>query len=143
KTQDELERGYDNLYKEGQKLVERIRAYEERDQYRAAPNWEGEVADRVDPAARAAGRQDPVDALSMAGIPVNELKEFVRKEIIQEIQPVFQGAQARQTVSQDYPEFAQHEGELAQFVEANPQLKARYNRAYAADPEVALKWIFN
>jgi hypothetical protein len=143
KSVDELERGYQNLFSEGQKLVERIRALEEQGQYRPAPNWEGEAADRVDPATRVAQRQDPVDALSLAGIPVHELDEFVRKRIAQEIQPVFQGAQARQTVAQDYPEFSKHEGELAQFVEANPQLKARYNRVYNADPEAALKWLFN
>lgn len=141
KSVEELERGYQNLFAEGQKLVERLRSYEESSQ---AARWgaEGEAADRVSPADMRAGRQDPVDALSMAGIPVNELKELVRREIIQEISPVFQGAQARQNVAQRYPEFPQFEGELAQLLEANPQLKARYNTVYRADPEVALGWLY-
>lgn len=145
KSVDELERGYQNLFNEGQKLVERIKGYEQRESIPPArEDWLGGevVADRVDPADRRSARQDPVDALSMAGIPVNELREFVRKELVHEISPIFQGAQARQTVSQDYPEFAKYEGELAQFVEANPQLKARYTRVYTADPEAALKWLF-
>lgn len=144
KSTPELERGYDELFKEGQRLVQRVRELENQ-QVASSEDWSGGDlgADRVMPSDRRDARRDPVDALSMAGIPVNELKEFVRREVYQEVNPVFQGAAARQTVAQDYPEFAQFEGELAQFVEANPQLKARYQKTYAVDPEVALKWAFN
>lgn len=142
KTQEELERGYQNLFEEGKKLVARIQALES-SQAPPGNGWGEEMTDRVDPADRIAARQqDPVDALSMAGVPVNELKSLIRREVMHEFQPIIQGANARQKMVQDYPEFAQFEGELAQFLEANPQLKSQYNRAYAADPEVALKWVY-
>lgn len=136
----ELERGYTNLFEEGKKLVARIQELESR-ALASGHSWDGGV-DRLDPAERIAARSNPLDALAEAGVPVVELKELIKEQVMQGFQPIIQGANARQTMVQDYPEFAQFEGELAQFIEANPQLKARYNRAYAADPEVALKWAF-
>src|SRR5437773_11004121 len=70
KSVDELERGYQNLFSEGQGLVERIKGYE------AQPEWSGggEEADRVNPADRRAARADPVCALSLAGIRVSDLR---------------------------------------------------------------------
>ncbi len=147
KNEDELERGYTNLFSEGQKLVGRINELEAQLNARQSVDPYGDrVAERTSPADRSAGRQDPYEVLETAGVPVKEFREAILREVRQgvqqEIQPLFQGAQARQMVSQDYPEFSQFEGELAQFVESNPALKQRYTRAYQTDPEVALKWVY-
>lgn len=148
KNVDELERGYDSLFKEGQRLVNRIRELEEvRPTSRESDPWGDpngvEVTERIDPAARsAARRENPADVLAMAGIPVEAAEELIRRTVQAEIRPLFQGAQARQSVAQIHPEFVQFEGELAQFVAANPSLSGRYNRIYATDPEVALDWVF-
>ena len=142
KSVEELERGYQNLFEEGRKLVSRLQEAESSP--RAGPQGGDWISDREDPAARSAARtQDPVDALSLAGVPVNELKKLIQQEVMHEFQPIIQGANARQAIAQDYPEFVQFEGELAQFLEANPQLKSRYNRTYSVDPEVALKWAYS
>ena len=144
KSTEELERGYQNLFTEGQKIVEQKKALEQR--VAQLESWTapagGDVSSRQLPSDREAARVRPMDALAMAGIPVQELRDYVREELRAEIQPIFQGAQARQSVMQDYPEFSKFEPELAQFLEANPGLNSRYTKAYATDPDWALRGLY-
>jgi hypothetical protein len=153
KDPNELERGYLNLFSEGQRILEQKRALEaEIASMRSAASspsqssWDldaGGVAEGLNPAERSAARRDPLDALSMAGIPVDSLQAFVRRGIQEELRPFLQGAQARQVVANEYPDFLKFEPEVAQFMEANPQIKDRYQRMYRADEQGAMEWAFN
>lgn len=152
-SEQELERGYVNLFSEGQRILERNKELEQRlaaTAPREPANYDLSndfgMSDRPNPADRSAARRDPREVLSEVGIPMEELDEEIDRRTSRAVQaalqPIFQGAQARSYVAQNYPDFERFEGEVAQFVEANPETKTRYQRLYQADPAGAMEWVY-
>jgi hypothetical protein len=125
-----LAKSYVNQYNETQKIMgqnnelkERVKAYE------AVLNGQ-----RPSPAALDASRQTktPVELLGEALVPVGPLQQLIMETVASELRPLLDGVRARNSVASRYPEFSKYEGEFNTFLEANPELKSRYDQGMQA-----------
>lgn len=94
---------------------------------------------RPDPQERSNAREQ----LEQVGVPVDAMEGIVRESIEKYLNPVLEGAKARQYIANAYPEFGKHENDVAAYVQENPELRAEYARAYSASPRVAMEWAYN
>ena len=92
------------------------------------------------------GHADPEARLQELGIPIDALEQFVvsrqKRAISEEITPLVQGAQARNTMMASYPDYQKFEADVAKAMEADPDFAQRYQRMFKADPEAALEFAF-
>jgi hypothetical protein len=79
-------------------------------------------------------RTRPEDQLGEVGIPVDPIREIIRAEIQQGLAPLVSASMARNRVSQRYSDFGKYEGEVARFVESDPELSATYAAMTAPVP---------
>jgi len=133
KSVEELEKGYLNLQTVENQNNQRIMALEDR--------FQGDI--RVNPAERSAARKRPEDALEEIGIDPTVIGEFLEQKLNQALNPIIQGAQAREQLKRSYPNFETLEGEVATFIQSNPEIKQRYQRMFQADQGGAMEWAIN
>lgn len=133
KSPEDLEQGYSNLFslssqtfQENQALRARVEALER-----------GHT-ERLDPAERVADRS--ASELEEVGVPIDALDRRIEEKFSSLLNPVFQGVAARQQIVQRYPDYDKEEQRLAEFIGSDPQLKSAYQRAYQAEPAVAMEW---
>lgn len=131
-----LEQGYSHQFAETQKILERQRAVEEENQL--LKSMVGQPPAQTQPTAA----RTPWDELDAVGVPRNQLQAAIRSELQAGLAPLMQGVQARGEVISEIPEFGQFEGEMLQYVSANPKLNSEYQSAFAANPKVAMKFAF-
>lgn len=142
KTPEELEAGYQNSFKE----LERLRGdYEQRiaDERDRAERVIASLQPRTEPA-------DPFAPLAELGIPPETIRAAVREEarrIAQEeasnaVRPITAGSQARSAVSGRYEDFAKVENDVATFIGGDRNLSQRYARMFGVDPEAAMEWAY-
>lgn len=137
-TPDELERGHDNLQSTLTERNQRIQELE-----RALQEQQEVWSERVNPMDRARAREeqrDPYDVLGQIGVDPTAVEAIAERAVQRFINPLIQGQQARQMISQEYPDFVQMENEVAQFIESSPDLKNRYRQLYQTDPAAAMEW---
>jgi hypothetical protein len=131
---EDLRRGYRASSDEGKRQKQRADQLEQR----LTVIEQQMVANR--PAA-----QDP---LAEYGIPsqlidqrIDQRAEQKAQEIIgRTLEPIIRGGQARNRVIQREPDYAKYEAEIANFIESDEQMHQAYQRAFTADPEVAIEW---
>lgn len=86
--------------------------------------------------------QTPEGRLSDLGIPVDELRQVIRGEVVQAFEPISRGITARTTVLGRYPDYQKFEADVAAYIESDPQVNATYNRLFGADPVGAFEYAF-
>lgn len=134
---EELERGYWNSAQEAQRIAAENKLLKEL----AAANQ------RANPAERVEARNEYQDELRDAAIPVEALEKLIEdraNRIVQKaFEPIVRGAQARNEMTERYPEFATRERELQSFLSARPDVNDKYNRMMAAGLEdAAMEYAF-
>lgn len=90
---------------------------------------------RANPAERRSQRPDYVERLETLGIPTGDLDKLVedrartiaQAQFEQQFAPLVRGMQARATMVESYPDFAQTEPQVMEFLERSPQVKARFD----------------
>jgi len=128
----ELERGYLELQTVSNQTYQRTQELEAR----------LAELERVNPLERQQSRRDPMEALNEVGVPADAIMELVSRGVQNVLQPMMRAQDARQTVSNEYPEFAKFENDVAQYLNSTPPLKQRYERMFQADPAGAMEWAF-
>lgn len=126
---EELEKGYQNL------------------QELANKNWQ-ELQElkslvesgRMDPEERREARRGPKEILEESGVPAEAVLELVRSGVEDVLRPVVAAQDARAEVAKNYPNFAENENDVAQWITSNSQLQTRYAKMFAADPAGAMEW---
>jgi hypothetical protein len=132
RSPEELERGYTELQTVSNQTYQRLQDLEQR----------FASIERVNPADQMASRRDPLEALNEVGVPADAIMELVNRGVQNYIQPMMRAQDARQTVSNEYPDFEQHENNVANYLNGNPPLKQRYERMFQVDPTGAMEWAF-
>lgn len=135
-TVDELERGYWNQAEETRRILE-----ENRELRMRQDNLDEGFQRRDTPAERRAAREY-MSRLADAGVPIDDLQLAIQEGVRSVVQPLVQGASAREEMLREYPEFAQVEPKVAQFLETHPDLRARFQASYGADQRVAMEWAY-
>lgn len=95
-------------------------------------------------------RPDPLSVLEDYGIPPQAVGQAIREVARAEAAAMFEtamaplaaGVQARGTVMQQFPDFAQREPEIAGFIRSDPVLSQRYDRLSQTDPQAAMEWAY-
>lgn len=82
----------------------------------------------------------PDEELSSMGVPVNALDAYVQRKLDQVLEPLARGAQARERVIARNPEYAKFEPDIIRYVNSDPELQERYQRALRTDPEIAFEY---
>lgn len=82
----------------------------------------------------------PEEELGAYGVPTQALDAVINQRLQAAFEPIARGMQARQSVVSRYPDYAQHEAEVAKYVSENPDLNDRYQRMFRADPESAMEY---
>lgn len=137
---EELERGYSHQMTETSKIIgERDRLKQELDMARSFIQESRMGTDRVYPAERAAGRKSAVASLAESlNADPEQLAAAMAEVSAQTFAPFTSGIRARQIVESESPGFSKFEPEVAQFLQANPDINTRIGRAIsrvADDPE--------
>jgi hypothetical protein len=91
-------------------------------------------------------RGSPYDRLNEAGVDAGAVDEIVERRVSERIQqafaPIAKGFQARQEMMAEHPDFAEHESQVAAFVQQDDRRKARYESMFQADPTGANEWAY-
>lgn len=124
-----------HAYRASGQEAQRLRAENEalRQQFTLAANQSREVPQR---------NPDPYQELRDSAIPVDSLREVLRRELQQELRPLLGAVQARTELLGRYPEYGQFESDVAAFIAADPQLSERLSRMAQADPAGASEYAF-
>lgn len=89
---------------------------------------------------------DPAQRLNDMGVPVDALDQYVGRQVSQAIErafaPIAQGIQARTQMVSQYSDYNKFESDVAQFVNADPNLSQRYQKMFASDPEGAMEYAY-
>lgn len=93
---------------------------------------------------------DPLDELRQWAVPVEPIRKAIEAHaqriadaaVEKRLGPLAEGLRARQQVEQRIPEFAKRESEISRFIASSPELTERYNRAFQADPSMAMEWAY-
>ena len=120
-----LEKAYLELQTHSNRQFERIREIEDR-------------MARVEQTK--APEHDPLEALTEVGLPVDDMRLLIQRELDARLNPIFEQQRARQQVSQVYPDFDKREDEVAQWLSQDRDLASRYGRMFQADPAGAMEW---
>ena len=109
------------------------------------------TSQRASPAPPQPPPPDPaMEELENSGIPPQVLESFVQRVVQREAAKVFQaqvapwvaGQQARAAAAQRLPDFDAREQQVADFIQASPELDVRYRRMFQADPLAAMEWAY-
>ena len=132
-TVEELEKGYLNMQTVENQNNQRLAALEAR--FAAA-----DPDDRIMPGDRRDARKRPAEVLEEMGIPSDAIGEFVAEQLSMALNPLIQGNQAREQLKRDYQNFDSLEGEVANYIAANPEVQSRYQRMFRVDQGAAMEW---
>lgn len=136
KTVEELERGYQNLLTVENQNNERLTMLEQR-------MLNSDPADRILPSERRAERKRPEEVFEELGIPTDALEDFVAQRLGAALNPLIQGSQAREELRRSYQDFESLETKVTEYLNRNPQEKARYQKLFQADQGGAMEWAIN
>src|SRR5690348_5147050 len=104
---------------------------------------EQQLAERqVVPQRNAEGARDPAGRLNEWGVPTDALSDFVGEQIQKAFAPLAQGFQARNEMLSRHPDYNKFESEVAQFINADPDLSQRYQRMFNSDPTGAMEYAY-
>jgi hypothetical protein len=117
----------------------RASSSEARNQAQRAQVLEQQLMQQFQPQKPAA---TPYDRLSEWGLPVDALREAVRSEIAQELQPIARAAGARNQVIANYPDYVKYEQDVMGFINGDPELQRTYNSMFQGDPVGTAEWAF-
>lgn len=92
---------------------------------------------------QAASEHNPAEALDELGIPVDDVRLLIQREVDAKLQPIFELQRARETVTKAYPDFDKLEDDVAQWLSQNRHLAERYGRMFQADQAGAMEWAIN
>lgn len=89
----------------------------------------------------------PEDRLAEFGIPTDALGELIDREVNSRIEkafrPIAQMGQARNHMVSEYGnDYTKYEADVANFLQADPDRNARYQRLFNEDPAGAMEWAF-
>lgn len=127
---EELVRGYRASSAEAKRLsAENARKDQE---------W-AERMNAVNPRPDVTQRSRPEDRMAEFGIPVDAVDQFVTERVAQALAPLARGVEARTKILSDYPDYNKFEADVAQFIQSDPDLNARYLRMFNADPAGAME----
>lgn len=87
-------------------------------------------------------RASPSDRLTEFGVPVDALDQYFEAKLQSAFAPIAAGLTARTTLLGQYPDYNKFEADVAQFVQADPNLNQTYQRMFAADPAGAFEYAF-
>jgi hypothetical protein len=76
------------------------------------------------------------------GVPVDALDAVIEQRIQQRFQPIVRGAQARNEVLAEYPDYSKYENDVAQFINSDNERQQTYNSMFQASPKGAMEWAF-
>jgi hypothetical protein len=82
------------------------------------------------------------ERLSEMGVPVDALGEYVGQAIERAFAPLAQGLQARTQLVSQYSDYNKYESDVAQFVNSDPDLQARYQRMFQHEPVGAMEYAY-
>lgn len=133
KSVEELEKGYLNMQTVENQNNQRLAALESR-------FATSDPDDRILPSERREGRRRPEDVLEEMGIPPDAIGDLVAERLSQALNPIIQGAQAREMLKRSYQNFDSLEGEVANFIASNPDVQTRYQRMFRVDQGGAMEW---
>ena len=133
-TIDEFEKGYWSSAQEATRIAAENKAFRE--------ILAGQQ--RVNPAERVEARDEALEELREAAIPVEALDRLINERanraIRAALEPIARGAQARNDMLDKFPEFEKTERELGLFLSANPEVNDEYQSLMAKGLEsIALK----
>jgi hypothetical protein len=145
-SEQELETGYENQQTVLTERTERLRQAEER-----ASQLEQmltTVAERMSPAQRTVERSREEQLLEASGIPVEAIlslidrraNENLPKAVESFMAPFTQGARARDTLADEFPDIDIND--VQQFLRANPNVKAAYDTKLKNSPSEALYFAY-
>lgn len=119
-TVEELEKGYWNSSQEAARISTENKTLKEL----------LVAQQRVNPAERAEARDKFEDELREAAIPLDALDAYINKRTQRAVkdawEPILRGAQARNDVIKQFPDFVETEPVIEQFLAANPEVNDEY-----------------
>ena len=116
-----------------------------------AQAFESVLQQRAYPAPPQPAQPDPIlEELENSGIPPAALERFVERVAQRTATNVYReqaapyeaGQQARMQAAKRLPDFESREQAVADFIQADPALDARYRRMFQADPLAAMEWAY-
>lgn len=91
-------------------------------------------------------RGTPYERMREFGIPDDAIREAIREEagslVREAFQPIALGMQARTQMLAEHPDYAEHESQVASFVQSDPKVKERYERMFSVDPLAANEYAY-
>ena len=106
---------------------------------------------RVSPASPPAPESFPeMEELENSGVPPQALERFVERVAQRAADQVYRSRveprevaqQAHDEAARRHPDFLAREQQVADFIQASPELDARYRRMIQADPLAAMEWAY-
>ena len=86
------------------------------------------------------------DRLTESGVDAGAVDEIVERRVSERIQqafaPITKGFQARQEMLAEHSDYAEHEANVAAFVQSDERRKTRYEAMFTADPAGANDWAY-
>lgn len=146
KDEQELERGYLSQFNETQKIIAQRDAVQQKlDALMPllGGGSDGFGAGRSMPSERVSARKSVLDDVAAAtSTDRDQLTQEIAQIVRGELAPLTEGIRARQIVEQENPGFANFEGEVAQFLQANPEINRRFVNTMRVDPAAAMDYAF-
>lgn len=124
-----LAEGYDHQFAETQRIIQERNEAQARAQALDSL-LKAQMANQPKPepvAPRPTAKPLDLNALVEAGIPVDQLTEFVRQAVGEVMAPFTEGIAARAQLAKEYPNLDQFDKEMDSFLAANPNIQAKYN----------------
>lgn len=153
RTPEELEAGYENSFRELDRIRERHTAELQAERQRVDELFSRVVQPQAppdDPFARLTSTEDGTFTPEALREAVRaEARRIAREEAQASVAPLTEmerrrniGTAARSRVASKYADFADIENDLSTFVQSDEQTLATYNRMFGADPEAAMEWAY-
>jgi hypothetical protein len=126
---EKFEEGYWNSAQEAQRIAQENKTLKEL----LSANT------RVQPAARVEEREDFVDELRDAAIPMDALERLINQRatraVLDALEPIARGAQARNEMLEQFPDYEKSEKAVQAFLSVNPSVNEEVSQLMAAGLE--------
>lgn len=81
----------------------------------------------------------PEDRLTDLGVDATAVSELVDSRVQQAFAPIARGLEARKEMIRRHADYLKYEQEVANWINADPQMSAEYNEAFQRDPVLAME----